>query len=38
MPRLSTTKLLRQREAPVWPEDAALTHPELLPAIPIPGE
>ncbi|XP_043733103.1 lamin tail domain-containing protein 2 [Cervus elaphus] len=36
LPRLSTTKLLRQREAPVWPEDAAQTHPELLPAIPIP--
>ncbi|KAF4010066.1 hypothetical protein G4228_000942 [Cervus hanglu yarkandensis] len=38
LPRLSTTKLLRQREAPVWPEDAAQTHPELLPAIPIPAE
>ncbi|KAM9763489.1 lamin tail domain-containing protein 2 [Dama dama] len=36
LPPLSTTKLLRQREAPVWPKDAAQTHPELLPAIPIP--
>lgn len=38
LPRLSTIKLLRQREAPVWPEDVAQAHPELLPAIPIPGE
>uniref|UniRef100_G3MX93 Lamin tail domain containing 2 n=1 Tax=Bos taurus TaxID=9913 RepID=G3MX93_BOVIN len=38
LPRLSTIKLLRQREAPVWPEDVAQTHPELLPSIPIPGE
>ncbi|XP_052518491.1 LOW QUALITY PROTEIN: lamin tail domain-containing protein 2 [Budorcas taxicolor] len=38
LPRLSTIKLLRQREAPVWPEDVAQTHPELLPAIPIPAE
>ena len=38
LPRLSTIKLLRQREAPAWPEDAAQTHPELLPAITIPGE
>ncbi|ELR56833.1 hypothetical protein M91_06741, partial [Bos mutus] len=37
LPRLSTIKLLRQREAPVWPEDVAQTHPELLPSIPIPG-
>ncbi|KAJ1065997.1 hypothetical protein K5549_013510, partial [Capra hircus] len=37
LPRLSTIKLLRQREAPVWPKDVAQTHPELLPAIPIPG-
>lgn len=36
LPRLSTIKLLRQREAPVWPEDVAQTHPELLPSIPIP--
>ncbi|XP_040111168.1 lamin tail domain-containing protein 2 [Oryx dammah] len=36
LPRLSTIKLLSQREAPVWPEDVAQTHPELLPAIPIP--
>nr|XP_020767740.1 lamin tail domain-containing protein 2 [Odocoileus virginianus texanus] len=36
LPRLSTIKLLRQREAPVWPEDAAQTHAELLPAIPSP--
>ncbi|XP_017898515.1 PREDICTED: lamin tail domain-containing protein 2 isoform X3 [Capra hircus] len=36
LPRLSTIKLLRQREAPVWPKDVAQTHPELLPAIPIP--
>ncbi|XP_042093655.1 lamin tail domain-containing protein 2 isoform X5 [Ovis aries] len=38
LPRLSTIKLLRQREAPVWPEDVAQAHPELLPAIPIPAE
>ncbi|XP_070215074.1 lamin tail domain-containing protein 2 [Bos mutus] len=38
LPRLSTIKLLRQREAPVWPEDVAQTHPELLPSIPIPAE
>uniref|UniRef100_A0A8C6CZU0 Lamin tail domain containing 2 n=1 Tax=Moschus moschiferus TaxID=68415 RepID=A0A8C6CZU0_MOSMO len=38
LPRLSTIKLLRQREVPVWPEDAAQTHPDLLPAIPSPGE
>ncbi|KAB0377647.1 hypothetical protein FD755_012091 [Muntiacus reevesi] len=38
LPRLSTIKPLRQREAPVWPEDAAQTHPELLPAIPNPAE
>uniref|UniRef100_A0A8C0D1W8 Lamin tail domain containing 2 n=1 Tax=Balaenoptera musculus TaxID=9771 RepID=A0A8C0D1W8_BALMU len=40
LPRLSTSKLLRQREVPARPEGAAETHPELLPAspIPIPGE
>ncbi|XP_061058341.1 lamin tail domain-containing protein 2 isoform X5 [Eubalaena glacialis] len=37
LPRLSTTsKLLRQREVPARPEGAAETHPELLPASPIP--
>ncbi|CAI9167452.1 unnamed protein product [Rangifer tarandus platyrhynchus] len=36
LPRLSTIKIHRQREAPVWPEDAAQTHAELLPAIPSP--
>ncbi|XP_066894063.1 lamin tail domain-containing protein 2 isoform X2 [Kogia breviceps] len=39
LPRLSTRKLLRQREEPARPEGAAETLPELLPAsrIPIPG-
>uniref|UniRef100_A0A8C0HYU1 Lamin tail domain containing 2 n=1 Tax=Balaenoptera musculus TaxID=9771 RepID=A0A8C0HYU1_BALMU len=32
LPRLSTSKLLRQREVPARPEGAAETHPELLPA------
>uniref|UniRef100_A0A8C9BTD1 Lamin tail domain containing 2 n=1 Tax=Phocoena sinus TaxID=42100 RepID=A0A8C9BTD1_PHOSS len=32
LPRLSTRKLLRQREGPARPEGAAETHPELLPA------
>ncbi|XP_066894068.1 lamin tail domain-containing protein 2 isoform X7 [Kogia breviceps] len=38
LPRLSTRKLLRQREEPARPEGAAETLPELLPAsrIPIP--
>ncbi|XP_007466053.1 PREDICTED: uncharacterized protein C11orf35 homolog [Lipotes vexillifer] len=36
LPRLSTRKLLRQREEPGRPEGAAETHPELLPASPIP--
>ncbi|XP_036716433.1 lamin tail domain-containing protein 2 isoform X2 [Balaenoptera musculus] len=36
LPRLSTSKLLRQREVPARPEGAAETHPELLPASPIP--
>nr|XP_033717445.1 lamin tail domain-containing protein 2 isoform X4 [Tursiops truncatus] len=36
LPRLSTRKLLRQREVPGRPEGAAETHPELLPASPIP--
>ncbi|KAJ8795543.1 hypothetical protein J1605_002305 [Eschrichtius robustus] len=36
LPRLSTSKLLRQREVPARPEGAAETHPELLPAGPIP--
>ncbi|XP_065738575.1 lamin tail domain-containing protein 2, partial [Phocoena phocoena] len=34
LPRLSTRKLLRQREGPARPEGAAETHPELLPASP----
>lgn len=40
LPRLSTRKLLRQREVPGRPEGAAETHPELLPSspIPVPGE
>ncbi|XP_026946420.1 lamin tail domain-containing protein 2 isoform X4 [Sagmatias obliquidens] len=36
LPRLSTRKLLRQREVPGRPEGAAETHPELLPSSPIP--
>ncbi|XP_029062658.1 lamin tail domain-containing protein 2 isoform X2 [Monodon monoceros] len=36
LPRLSTRNLLRQREVPARPEGAAETHPELLPASPIP--
>uniref|UniRef100_A0A8C9BJI9 Lamin tail domain containing 2 n=1 Tax=Phocoena sinus TaxID=42100 RepID=A0A8C9BJI9_PHOSS len=36
LPRLSTRKLLRQREGPARPEGAAETHPELLPASPVP--
>ncbi|KAM9080036.1 lamin tail domain-containing protein 2 [Megaptera novaeangliae] len=36
LPRLSTSKLPRQREVPARPVGAAETHPELLPASPIP--